>query len=161
VHYARSANAIDETRKDFDRVAWGGVEAGVPDKLQGHWRLVQWWFAGNHSDIGGGYPEVESRLSDIALSWMVEEATVIPNALKVGAVWVNGAKMKGTGDAGEPLHIFPAADGVPLRANDGETSESLKFSLEGEGQPSWSCSTKRRIRTMPPGPVRREAGGRP
>jgi hypothetical protein len=23
VHYARSANAIDETRKDFDRVAWG------------------------------------------------------------------------------------------------------------------------------------------
>jgi len=26
VHYARSANAIDENRKDFLRVAWGGVE---------------------------------------------------------------------------------------------------------------------------------------
>jgi hypothetical protein len=31
---------------------------------------------------------------------------------------------------------------APLRANDGETSESLKFSLEGEGQPSWSCDTR-------------------
>jgi uncharacterized protein (DUF2235 family) len=112
VHYARSANAIDETRKDFDRVAWGGVQAGVPDKVEGHWRLVQWWFAGNHSDIGGSYPEVESRLSDIALAWMVEQATVIPNGLNAGPVWVNGTKMAGTGDAGEPLHIFPAADGV-------------------------------------------------
>jgi hypothetical protein len=43
---------------------------------------------------------------------MVEQATVIPNALKVGPVWVNGTKMPGTGDAGDSLHIFPAADGV-------------------------------------------------
>ena len=35
--------------------------------------LVQTWFAGNHSDIGGSYPEDESRLSDVALHWMVEE----------------------------------------------------------------------------------------
>ena len=35
--------------------------------------LVQTWFAGNHSDIGGSYPEEESRLSDIALRWMVDE----------------------------------------------------------------------------------------
>jgi hypothetical protein len=50
----------DETRKDFDRVASGGVQQGVPESIEGHWRLVQWWFAGNHSDIGGGYPEVKS-----------------------------------------------------------------------------------------------------
>jgi hypothetical protein len=50
---------------------------------------------------------------------------------------------------------------LALCANDGETSESLKFSLEGEGQPSWSCNTKIRRRTKPPGPARREAGGRP
>jgi hypothetical protein len=30
------------------------------------------WFAGNHSDIGGSYPENESRLSDISLQWMAE-----------------------------------------------------------------------------------------
>src|SRR5260370_40620719 len=54
VHYARSANSIDETRKDLDRVAWGGVQTGVPDKLDGIDRLMQWWFAGNHADVGGG-----------------------------------------------------------------------------------------------------------
>jgi hypothetical protein len=88
------------------------VQKGVPEEVEGHTRLVQVWFAGNHSDIGGSYAEVESRLSDIALAWMVEQATVIPNGLKVGPIWVNGAKMPGTGDAGESLHIFPAADGV-------------------------------------------------
>lgn len=35
--------------------------------------LKQVWFAGCHSDIGGSYPEAESRLSDITLDWMVEE----------------------------------------------------------------------------------------
>ena len=33
-------------------------------------RFRQVWFAGNHSDIGGSYPENESRLSDITLDWM-------------------------------------------------------------------------------------------
>lgn len=36
--------------------------------------LKQVWFAGCHSDIGGSYLEPESRLSDISLEWMVEEA---------------------------------------------------------------------------------------
>lgn len=71
VKYARHAQAIDETRATFNRVAWGRVvdEAVAPRD----W-LVQVWFAGNHSDIGGSYPETESRLSDIALKWMAEEA---------------------------------------------------------------------------------------
>ena len=43
--------------------------------------------------------------------------------------------------------------GEALRANDGETSESLKFSLEGEGQPSWSCNTRKLIPTVLPGLV--------
>jgi hypothetical protein len=32
----------------------------------------------------------------------------------------------------------------PLRANDDETTEPLKFSLAGEGQSSWSCNAKTR-----------------
>ena len=35
--------------------------------------MKQYWFAGCHSDIGGSYPETESRLSDIALQWMIDE----------------------------------------------------------------------------------------
>jgi hypothetical protein len=70
------------------------------------------WFAGNHSDIGGSYPETESRLSDNALSWMIEQATTISNGLKLGPVYVNGTKMPGTGGAGTPLNLYPRADGV-------------------------------------------------
>ncbi|WP_372891238.1 phospholipase effector Tle1 domain-containing protein [Rhodosalinus sp.] len=81
VAYARHAIALDEDRRDFQRVGWARAEdvAAAPDD----W-LIQTWFAGNHSDIGGGaYPEAESRLSDIALDWMVEQATSVPHPLIV------------------------------------------------------------------------------
>ncbi|MER2264623.1 DUF2235 domain-containing protein [Methylobacterium oxalidis] len=107
VGYARSANAIDETRKDFDRVAWGGIQSGVQVHPDGPARLIQLWFAGNHSDIGGSYPETESRLSDIALEWMVEEATLIPEGLKI-----DGLRAPGDATDNPKLHLFPAADGV-------------------------------------------------
>jgi uncharacterized protein (DUF2235 family) len=117
VSYARSANSIDETRKDFDRVAWGGVQDGVPEKVHGIDRLMQWWFAGNHSDVGGSYPETESRLSDAALAWMAEQATLIPNGLKTGPVIIHEqgrepAQLANTGQHGPALHVYPAADGV-------------------------------------------------
>jgi len=111
VAFARSANAIDETRKDFDRVPWGGGNEGAPH-FPGHERLLQWWFAGNHSDIGGSYPEPESRLSDVALEWMCSEAVAVPNGLLTGPIFVSGKKMPNTGDTGPALNIFPAADGV-------------------------------------------------
>lgn len=104
VKYARSANAIDETRADFDRVAWGS-------KGQEH-ILRQNWFAGNHSDIGGSYPETESRLSDIALQWMIERATEIPDGLKIGPVMSNGVKLANTGERGTALHLYPSASGI-------------------------------------------------
>ncbi len=56
VRFARSANAIDETRKDFQRVGWGGTEPSVHPQTPGVRRLIQLWFAGNHSDIGGCTP---------------------------------------------------------------------------------------------------------
>lgn len=100
--YARSANAIDETRADFDRVGWGSAgtvrtRVGVEPHP-----LLQLWFAGNHSDVGGSYPEVQSRLSDIALQWMIEQAISIPDGLKIGPVFANGNKIQSTGDVGEP-----------------------------------------------------------
>lgn len=104
VKHARSANAIDETRKDFDRVAWG--TAGQDQDLK------QAWFAGNHSDIGGSYPEAESRLSDIALQWMLEEMLSLEHALKLGPVTVHGQPMTGSGSLGTALHLYPASNGV-------------------------------------------------
>ena len=83
VGYARHALAIDEHREAFDRVPWGNKSTDWPDRGQGNpvW-LKQLWFAGNHSDVGGSYPENESRLSDIALQWMLEEAQKVPNPLQ-------------------------------------------------------------------------------
>lgn len=83
VGYARAAIAIDERRKDFDRVKWGPTDVaphrapGAPDQFR------QFWFAGNHSDIGGSYDETESRLSDTALKWMLEQAVGVPDGLKM------------------------------------------------------------------------------
>ena len=83
VLFARHAISIDEARKSFPRVPWGtkGVakppEAGKPEWFQ------QLWFAGCHSDIGGSYPEDESRLSDIALRWLLDAA--VSTGLKVDA----------------------------------------------------------------------------
>jgi uncharacterized protein (DUF2235 family) len=111
VAFARSANAIDETRKDFDRVGWGGGDTGAPH-FPGHARLLQWWFAGNHSDIGGSYSEPESRLSDVSLDWMCREAIAVPDGLITGPIYVDDAKMPGTGDIGLALNLYPAANGI-------------------------------------------------
>lgn len=100
VRTARSANAIDERRKDFDRVTWGQKEST---------QLSQAWFAGNHSDIGGSYPETESRLSDLSLQWMLEEVLKLDNPIKFGPITVNDEAVAGTGTAGTPLHLYPDA----------------------------------------------------
>ena len=72
IPFARHAMAIDEYRRDFVRVPWGG-SGTVPDRdIKGVTRFAQVWFAGNHSDIGGSYSENESRLSDISLKWMIK-----------------------------------------------------------------------------------------
>jgi uncharacterized protein (DUF2235 family) len=96
VGYTRHAIAIDETRADFPRVKWGYKQLDYT-RDENIEPFVQLWFAGNHSDIGGSYPETESRLSDIALKWMVDEARSLPKPLQVDA---------------SKLHIFPSAAGM-------------------------------------------------
>jgi uncharacterized protein (DUF2235 family) len=73
VQYARHAMAIDERRKDFDRVGWG-TKGVHPVRANGLEWFQQVWFSGCHSDVGGSYLEEESRLSDIPLDWMLKAA---------------------------------------------------------------------------------------
>lgn len=64
-------------------MGWGsGKDVERIDRGDLAW-LKPIWFAGNHSDIGGSYPEDESRLSDIALDWMMGELGSISEAPKV------------------------------------------------------------------------------
>ncbi len=66
VKAVRHALSIDEKRVFFKPLLWG-------DKYIGNQDIKEVWFAGVHSDIGGGYPESESGLAKISLKWMVEE----------------------------------------------------------------------------------------
>lgn len=81
VGYARHAISIDENRANFERVPWHSVKQTMRDKRGLQW-FEQVWFAGVHADIGGGYPENKSRLSDITLNWMLLWASLVPEGIK-------------------------------------------------------------------------------
>jgi uncharacterized protein (DUF2235 family) len=66
VRFAYHAVAIDERRGPFRPTLWKQQEHATEQTLE------QLFFAGVHSDVGGGYSE--PALSDIALLWMVERA---------------------------------------------------------------------------------------
>lgn len=65
VENAFQALAIDELRGLFEPSLW----TTKPGAVQ---RVEQVWFAGSHSDVGGGV--VFSGLADLALAWMYERA---------------------------------------------------------------------------------------
>ena len=85
VENAYHALSIDEQRDPFRPTLWTGANPGQT--------VRQVWFSGVHSEVGGGAES--TALSDIALLWMVGEATkqrsdkpplqIDPGALTLGA----------------------------------------------------------------------------
>lgn len=65
VRNAFHALSIDEKRRAFAPTLWGTA----PNPGQ---NFEQVWFAGVHSNVGGGYED--AGLSDLAFAWMVEKA---------------------------------------------------------------------------------------
>jgi len=66
IEKAYQALAIDDERKTFHPILWD------PEVLP-YQSVKQVWFAGMHTDVGGGYEEQE--LSDIPLVWLTQQAT--------------------------------------------------------------------------------------
>jgi uncharacterized protein (DUF2235 family) len=64
VRTVRQAMSIDERRKFFRQNLWSRTQADVK----------QVWFAGVHSDVGGGYPEDQSELALVSFAWMIAQA---------------------------------------------------------------------------------------
>ncbi len=65
VEHAYHALAVDERRRPFQPDLWTGTPANGQT-------IEQVWFAGVHSNIGGGYRDC--GLSDIALAWLAGRA---------------------------------------------------------------------------------------
>ena len=63
---ARHCVSIDERRCFFRDNLYGKPMDGQD--------IIQVWFPGVHSDIGGSYPAAESSPSNTALTWLLEEA---------------------------------------------------------------------------------------
>ncbi|MGI9363126.1 MAG: DUF2235 domain-containing protein [Parasphingorhabdus sp.] len=126
VGYTRHAISIDETRADFPRVKWGYKQLDYT-RDENIEPFVQLWFAGNHSDIGGSYPETESRLSDIALRWMVDEACSLPEPLKIDE---------------RRLNVYPSPNGMQHCE-----VESLRNAYPRWWPRKWRKSWKEKLRT--------------
>jgi uncharacterized protein (DUF2235 family) len=71
VEHACHALAIDERRKLFLPTLWEKSETvkNDPNHIQ---KIEQRWFAGVHSNVGGGY--LDTGLSDLALAWLAGSA---------------------------------------------------------------------------------------
>ena len=65
VENAYQALAIDDERKTFHPIIWN-------PEIKDYQKMEQVWFAGVHTDVGGGYEE--QKLSDISLEWMIGKA---------------------------------------------------------------------------------------
>jgi uncharacterized protein (DUF2235 family) len=76
ISFVRHAVSIDERRAMFRQNLWSKPSPGQDVK--------QVWFAGVHSDVGGGYTESECGLSKIALQWMLTDATTA--GMRVNAI---------------------------------------------------------------------------
>jgi hypothetical protein len=65
IPHARHAVSLDEVRGPFRPTLWDESAASAGQDI------VQTWFPGDHRDVGGGRDD--TRLSDGALQWMVEQ----------------------------------------------------------------------------------------
>jgi uncharacterized protein (DUF2235 family) len=86
VEIFRHAMSIDERRRLFRLNHWLQPQEFVANPFDTHAPKVaqdikQVWFAGVHSDVGGGYPESESGLSKFPLGWLIDEA--VAKGLKI------------------------------------------------------------------------------
>ncbi len=121
----RQAAAIDERRRMFRLYNWTPDQIFKPDpftesELLQNQQTV--WFAGDHSDVGGGWAETESQIAKFPLIWMARAAQAHGFALNEalfdhlaeGAPLPGGKRMYVAPDANGPIHNSMSAAWWPL-----------------------------------------------
>src|SRR6476469_9948460 len=89
------AIAIDERRAFFRQNRWRPSRGQTCSEV---------WFAGVHSDVGGGYPAHEGRLWAITLEWMMKRATA-------AGLHLDEVRWRRVISAGEPVSTPDYASG--------------------------------------------------
>jgi hypothetical protein len=126
VAVVRHAVAIDERRWFFRQNLFGQVTGQDAKEL---------WFAGVHSDVGGGYPERDGGLWRVAFEWMLEEAR--EKGLRVDAARLDRVRERSSipnHPWAEPKHeslqglLWSIAEFVPKRVFDPATKK-LKLGI--------------------------------
>lgn len=110
VRHAFHATAVDEKRGAFRPALW---ERGPDDPPRPQQVVEQVWFAGVHSDVGGGYnsgetdavPHLECGLSDLTLEWMVDRVGRHTKLL-FRSDWREVANGNGPRVQGQPLGVM-------------------------------------------------------
>jgi len=103
IQFGLHAMAIDEWRYSFSPTAW------VTDTEQDRPGVEQVWFAGAHSNVGGGYKR--AGLSDLALIWMIARVGELTD-LEFDHEYIQG-------------HFYPCAACSLYRSNRGLFSGGL------------------------------------
>jgi len=102
VKFAFHALAIDEHREPFVPTLWDSDPA--PGQT-----VEQVWFPGVHSDVGGGYNEID--LSDSPLQWMIECATRAGLAFDKAVMDKHGLHPKPEGKIHDSMTLVYRLDG--------------------------------------------------
>ncbi len=92
VTHVRHAVSIDERRSCFRQNLMAPALPGQDVKNV--------WFAGVHSDVGGGYPAAETGLAKITFDWMMREARTCGMQVDDDALL---RELNGTGSPADPL----------------------------------------------------------
>lgn len=104
VKYGFQAMAIDEKRRPYKVVLWD--ESDKKDNQI----IEQVWFAGVHSEVGGGCPKDECSRSDIAFAWMMDKASAPECCLKLKDDWQDSLNQ----DAGADIHALTFPWSIPM-----------------------------------------------
>ena len=135
----RHAISMEERRCYFVNNLWG-----VPFPGQD---IKQVWFAGVHSDIGGGYPEAESGLAKDTLEWMLREAKA------AGLIVVPEREAIILGQAAPPPPAAQSTAPNPL-ADKHESLQGAWWLLEFLPHSYYDAATKKKKWRIPVGALR-------
>lgn len=109
VEVLRHATAIDERRRMFRLNRWTDPQEFKPNpfdrKPASPQDIKQVWFAGVHSDVGGGYPESQSGAAKYPLQWMIDEA--VQHGLQINSAMYNHLVLGRKRQGGTRQYVAP------------------------------------------------------